>query len=118
MKLAKIILTSAVAIMAAACSNPLEHQVMGKWTLQECEIDRIDSVCQARVEQSIASTKKAIDLLHHELDSTKVEAKKQELLAYEQELQSQLESYTPQKFKDEYNTLSKAQIGSMTITFK
>ena len=118
MKIAKIILAAAVAMMASACSSTLESQLMGKWTLQECDIPKLDSICQTRADNAEASTNKAIDLLHRQLDSTNVAAKKQELLEYEKRLKADLEAISPQSFKDEYNQLRKAQIGKMTIAFK
>ena len=35
MKIVNIITTAAAAIMLASCSNPLETQLMGSWTLQK-----------------------------------------------------------------------------------
>ena len=66
--------------MLASCSNPLETQLMGTWTLQECEIPKLDSVCAAMAEEGVESTNKAIELLRHQLDSTKSADKKKPLM--------------------------------------
>ena len=106
-----------MTIMLAACSNQLETKLMGSWTLQECEIVKLDSICQVRATEDIASTNKAIEPLHHQLDSTKSGDKRDELLEEEKKLKADLEKCTPQTIKDEYTELYKKQIGALTITF-
>ena len=117
MKLAKII-TAAAAIMLASCSNPLETQLMGTWTLQECEIPKLDSVCAAMAEEGMESTNKAIELLRHQLDSTKSADKKKELLEQEQLLKADLDNCTPDKIKEEFKALCQEKIGAFSISFK
>ena len=117
MNLAKIIIAAA-ALMFASCSETLEDQLMGSWTLQECEILKLDSLCKVRAEEDIASTKKAIELLHHQLDSAKNADIRAQLLEDEKRLKADLEGCTPQKIKDEFTELYKPQIGSMKISFK
>ena len=116
MKLVKII-PALVTIMLAACSNQLETKLLGSWTLQECEILKLDSLCKVRAAEDVASTNKAIELLHHQLDSTKAGDQRNELLEEEKKLKADLENCTPQSIKDEYTELYKNQIGALTITF-
>ena len=117
MKIVKII-TAATAIMLASCSNPLETQLMGTWTMQECEIPKLGSVCAAMAAEGVESTNKAIELLRHQLDSTKSEDKKKELLAQEQLLKADLDNCTPDIIKEEYNALCQEKIGEFSISFK
>lgn len=117
MKTAKIF-TAAAAIMLASCSNPLETQLMGTWTLQKCEIPSLDSICQARAAQDVESTNKAIELLRHQLDSTKSADKRKDLMDQEKQLKAELESCTPQNIKKEYTALCDQQKGALSISFK
>ncbi|MBQ4406447.1 MAG: hypothetical protein II852_05485 [Bacteroidales bacterium] len=116
-KIVKIITTAAAAIMLASCSNPLETQLMGSWTLQECEIPKLDSVCAATAAEDVESTNKAIELLHHQLDSTKSADKQKELLEQEKQLKADLDNCTPDKVKEEYQALCKKQINAFNINF-
>ncbi|MBP5683115.1 MAG: hypothetical protein J6X05_07740 [Bacteroidales bacterium] len=117
MKLAKIIIAVA-ALMFASCSETLEDQLMGTWTLQECEILKLDSLSKVRAEEDVASTNKALELLHHQLDSSKNADIRAQLLEDEKRLKADLESCTPQKIKEEFTELYKPQIGKMNISFK
>jgi len=117
MKIATIITAAAVA-MLASCSNPLETQLMGTWTMQECTIPKLDSVCAVKAAEGVESTNKAIELLHHQLDSTKSADKKQQLLEQERLLKADLNNCTPDKIKDEYNALCQEKVGAFSISFK
>ena len=119
MKIAKIIIAAAAsATMLASCSNPLETQLMGTWTLQKCEIPNLDSLCQVRAAEDVESTNKAIELLRHQLDSTKSADKRKDLMDQEKQLIVELDSCTPQNIKKEYTALCNEKIGALSISFK
>ena len=118
MKIATIITTIAAAAMLASCSNPLETQLMGSWTLQECEIPNLDSVCAATAAEDVEATNKALEQLRHEIDPSKSADSQAELREKEKQLKAELEDCTPDKIKEEYQAITQQQINAFNISFK
>ncbi len=107
----------AATLAMSSCTSPLEQQLMGSWLLSDSQISRLDSICKVRSAEAVASTKKAIEQVQHELDSTKSNEKRTELKNFQNKLKADMESYTPETFKNEYEELTKKQIGELSINF-
>lgn len=118
MKTTHKILTALIAMAATACSNPLEEQLLGNWTLDQYQIIHLDSICDTKAAAAKTTTTKAIELARHQLDSAKTAQERKDIQEKIQQLQQQLSTYTTETFKNEYTQIANEQIGQMTINFQ